>query len=85
MDLAPRVYPPCACSARNMRAAISKVNSRWFVLKLSGMSTIMREWAALHCIGHLPLRDVLLSAKVRWCSARPAPACGLQTCPGQGL
>lgn len=48
-----------------MRAAISKVSSRWFVLKLSGMSTIMREWAALHCIGHLPLRDVLLSAKVR--------------------
>ncbi|KAL4448164.1 hypothetical protein ABPG75_005383 [Micractinium tetrahymenae] len=49
--------------ARTMRAAISKVSSRWFVLKLSGMSTIMREWAALHCIGHLPLREVLLSAK----------------------
>ena len=25
----------------------------------------MREWAALHCLAHMPLREVLLSARVR--------------------
>lgn len=49
--------------ARLMRTSLAKPSSRWFVLKLSSMSTIMREWAALHCLAHMPLRDVLLSAQ----------------------
>lgn len=48
-----------------MRGALAKAGSQWYVLKLSSMSTIMREWAAIHCLAHMPLRDVLLSAKVR--------------------
>ncbi|PSC70977.1 putative helicase MAGATAMA 3 [Micractinium conductrix] len=49
--------------ARTMRGSLAKVNSTWYVLKLSSMSTIMREWAALHCLAHMPLREVLLSAR----------------------
>jgi hypothetical protein len=47
-----------------MRGALSREGGQWWVLRLSGMSTIMREWAAVHCLAHMPLRDVLLKAKV---------------------
>lgn len=47
-----------------MLTALTKVDSQWWVLKLSSLSTIMREWAAVHSIAHTPLRDVLLTAKV---------------------
>ena len=50
-----------------MRASIAKLGSHWYVLKLSSMSTIMREWAAIHCLAHMPLREVLLSGQVRRC------------------
>lgn len=54
-----------------MRGALSREGGQWWVLRLSGMSTIMREWAAVHCLAHMPLRDVLLKAKVCasliWC------------------
>ena len=60
-------HPPRACRARAMRASIAKLGSHWYVLKLSSMSTIMREWAAIHCLAHMPLREVLLSGQVRRC------------------
>ena len=60
---------------RAVGAAIARDNSRWWVLRLSNMSTILREWAAVHAIAHLPLREVLLSAKVRVrCFEPPARA-----------
>ncbi|KAI7846383.1 hypothetical protein COHA_000094 [Chlorella ohadii] len=49
--------------AKSMRHSLAKPASQWYVLKLSSMSTIMREWAAIHCIAHMPLREVLLTAK----------------------
>ncbi|PRW45131.1 putative helicase MAGATAMA 3 [Chlorella sorokiniana] len=49
--------------AKSMRHSLAKPASQWWVLKLSSMSTIMREWAAIHCIAHMPLREVLLTAK----------------------
>ena len=60
---------------RAMRAVLAKEGSQWWVLKLSNMSTILREWGAVHAISHLPLREVLLSAKV--CvsgTAQPLPS-----------
>lgn len=66
-----------------MRGALAKAGSQWYVLKLSSMSTIMREWAAIHCLAHMPLRDVLLTAKAssdgcvgRQGAAPDAPASG---------
>jgi hypothetical protein len=52
-----------------MRKALVRVGSQWWVLKLAGMSTVMREWAAIHCLAHMPFRDVLLRAKVGACAA----------------
>ncbi|KAL4853029.1 putative helicase MAGATAMA 3 [Chlorella vulgaris] len=49
--------------AKAMRKALVRVGSQWWVLKLAGMSTVMREWAAIHCLAHMPFRDVLLRAK----------------------
>jgi senataxin len=48
-----------------MRASLS-AGSAWWALRLANMSTVMREWAAVHCVTHMPFRDVLLAAKVHW-------------------
>lgn len=72
----PHARAPPRCRAKSMRHSLAKPASQWYVLKLSSMSTIMREWAAIHCIAHMPLREVLLTAKVgagitsRWFCAR---------------
>ncbi len=50
---------------RLMRGAIATLNSGWWLLKLANTSTILREWAAVHCVAHMSLREVLLTAKVR--------------------
>ena len=47
-----------------MRGSLARTDSRWWALKLSSMSTIIREWAAIHCVAHMPLREVLLTAQV---------------------
>ena len=52
-----------ACRVRAMQAGLSQPGSTWYVLKLSSMSTIMREWSALHAVQDLRFKDVLLSAK----------------------
>ncbi|EFN56459.1 hypothetical protein CHLNCDRAFT_57676 [Chlorella variabilis] len=49
--------------ARAMRGSLARTDSRWWALKLSSMSTIIREWAAIHCVAHMPLREVLLTAQ----------------------
>lgn len=45
-----------------MQAGLSQPGSTWYMLKLSSMSTIMREWSALHAVQDLKFKDVLLSA-----------------------
>ena len=60
-----------------MRPALCTPASGWWLLKLANMSTILREWAAVHCVAHMSLREVLLTAKVSCCSGphtRPVPA-----------
>lgn len=48
-----------------MRTAIQVVNSAWWMIKLSNMSTIMREYTALQSVGHLPFADVILTGQVK--------------------
>lgn len=53
-----------------MQAGLSQAGSTWYVLKLSSMSTIIREWSALHAVQDLKFKDVLLSAKASTTSRR---------------
>ena len=46
-----------------MQAGLSQPGSTWYMLKLSSMTTIIREWTALHAVQDLKFKDVLLSAK----------------------
>ncbi len=48
-----------------MRMALQQVHSGWWLLKLTGMSTILREWVAVHSMSNMPMREVILTAKVR--------------------
>lgn len=47
-----------------MQLGLSKPGSTWYMLRLGNMSTINREWVALHSVQDLKFRDILLSAKV---------------------
>lgn len=46
-----------------MRAGLSTASSCWFLLRLCNLSTLIREWTALHAFPSLAFKDVLLSAK----------------------
>ena len=48
---------------RAMRAGLSTANSCWFLLRLCNLSTLIREWTALHAFPSLAFKDVLLSAR----------------------
>lgn len=48
---------------RAMRAGLNTANSCWFLLRLCNLSTLIREWTALHAFPSLAFKDVLLSAK----------------------
>ncbi|KAK9909662.1 hypothetical protein WJX75_005776 [Coccomyxa subellipsoidea] len=48
---------------RAMRAGLSTASSCWFLLRLCNLSTLIREWTALHAFPSLAFKDVLLSAK----------------------
>ncbi|CAL8467911.1 g7449 [Coccomyxa elongata] len=47
---------------RAMRAGLNTANSCWFLLRLCNLSTLIREWTALHAFPSLAFKDVLLSA-----------------------
>ena len=48
-----------------MRQALAVPQSSWYVLRLANLSTMLREWVALHLAHTLPCRDALLGIKVR--------------------
>lgn len=56
-----------ARSARlsKMRMAMQVANSAWWMIKLSNLSTIVREYTALQSIGQLPFADVILSGQLK--------------------
>lgn len=49
---------------RHMRREMAVAESCWYLLKVNSMSTITREWRALHLASSLPFADILLSAQV---------------------
>lgn len=48
-----------------MRAGLMTKNSTWYLLKLSNMSTITREWIALQHAHLCPFADILTSCNAR--------------------
>lgn len=53
-----------------MLAGLLQPDSAWYMLKLSSMSTILREWNALHCVHDLKFKQVLLSGSASVASQR---------------
>ncbi|CAM6125409.1 unnamed protein product [Calypogeia fissa] len=49
--------------AMRLRAALQGPTSAWWLMKLSNMSTILREYTALRSVGSLPFVNVILSAE----------------------
>lgn len=47
-----------------MRVALSVPNSAWYMLALANMSTMLREWVALHLAYTLTCQRALLGLKV---------------------
>ena len=57
-----------------MREALRGGRREWYLLRLANLSTIMREWAALHTVERLSFRSTLLAAAP---TQTPAPATAL--------
>ena len=47
---------------RAMQAGLQTKESCWYLLRLCNLTTIQREWCALHAFPKLPFRSTLLSA-----------------------
>lgn len=58
-----------------MRAAVAETGSLWWVLQLCNVSTITREYTALHSAAALPFLDVILSAKEAAVDGQPLTRC----------
>ena len=59
----------CAVPVPSVRAVchgLSSTNSTWWLLKLSNMSTITREWVAMQNAESSPFVDILLTGKPRY-------------------
>jgi hypothetical protein len=50
-----------------MRSALAVPDSQWYLLRLANMSTLLREWIALHLLSTLASVDALLGKPVRIC------------------
>ena len=54
-----------------MREALRGGRREWYLLRLANLSTIMREWAALHAVERLAFRGTLLAAAPAQSPAAP--------------
>ena len=50
-----------------MRSALAVPDSQWYLLRLANMSTLLREWIALHLFSALACVSALLGQPVRIC------------------
>ena len=48
-----------------MRSALAVPDSQWYLLRLANLSTLLREWIALHLMSTLACADALLGQPVR--------------------
>jgi len=65
---------PWPARVRTVREALREAHRQWYLLRLCNLSTIMREWAALHALERLAFRGALLAAQP---ARRSAPASAL--------
>ena len=56
---------------RAIREALRGGRREWYLLRLANLSTIMREWAALHAVERLAFRGTLLAAAPAQSPAAP--------------
>ncbi|KAK9842012.1 hypothetical protein WJX81_004236 [Elliptochloris bilobata] len=54
--------PEGAARVRAVREALRGGRREWYLLRLANLSTIMREWSALHALERLSFRGTLLAA-----------------------
>ena len=57
------------CRVQAMQAGLQTSESCWYLLRLCNLTTIQREWCALHAFPRLPFKDALLAAAA---PAKPA-------------
>ena len=57
-----------------MQAGLETRESCWYLLRLCSLTTIQREWCALHAFPGLPFKDTLLRAALPGKPAAPALA-----------
>ena len=57
-----------------MQAGLETQESCWYLLRLCSLTTIQREWCALHAFPGLPFKDTLLRAALPGKPAAPALA-----------
>ena len=57
-----------------MQAGLETRESCWHLLRLCSLTTIQREWCALHAFPGLPFKDTLLRAALPGKPAAPALA-----------
>ena len=50
-----------------MRSTLAVPDSQWYLLRLANMSTLLREWIALHLTHTLACMDSILGQPVRPC------------------
>ncbi len=53
-----------------MRSTLAVPDSQWYLLRLANMSTLLREWIALHLTQTLACTDSILGQPVRPCHPR---------------
>jgi len=59
------LFHNCSPRVRAVRHGLNSSNSCWWLLKLSNMSTITREWTAMQNAECSPFVDILLTGKPR--------------------
>ena len=57
-----------------MQAGLETRESCWYLLRLCNLTTIQREWCALHAFPGLPFKDALLRGALPGKPAAPALA-----------
>ena len=50
------------CRVQAVQAGLQTSESCWYLLRLCNLTTIQREWCALHAFPRLPFKDALLAA-----------------------
>ena len=56
------IHLPC-CRIRAMLSGLTTPNTGFYVNRLASVSTLVREWNALHAVGKVNFKEILFLAK----------------------